>query len=169
MIVGFENKSPKIHKTAFVAPTAELIGDVRIGEDASIWFGAVLRGDMHYIKIGKNSSVQDNSVLHGTMNKFPTIIGDNVSVGHNAIVHGCVVGNNCIIGMGAIILEGAEIGDWCIIGAGSLVTEGAKIPSNSIVLGIPGKVVKQVSEEHKKRITDNWKEYVGLKNKYMKK
>ncbi|MDE1834805.1 MAG: gamma carbonic anhydrase family protein, partial [Candidatus Micrarchaeota archaeon] len=114
------------------------------------------------------SNVQDNSVMHGTANKYPTIVGDNVSVGHNAIVHGCIVGNNCLIGMGAIILEGAEIGDWCIIGAGAVVPEMAKIPSGSIVLGIPGKVARKVTKDHRARITRNWKVYVELKNNYMK-
>jgi len=167
MLAEFNGKKPKIDETVYIADSAEIIGDVEIGENSSIWHGAVLRGDSHYIKIGKNTSVQDNSVLHGTVDRFPTIVGDNVSVGHNAIVHGCVIGNNCIIGMGSIILEGAEIGDWCIIGACSVVTEGAKIPSESIVIGIPGKVVKKVSEEHKSRITENWKAYVELKNHYM--
>lgn len=167
-IRSYQGKKPKIDKTAYVEKSAQLIGDVRIGKNSSIWNGAVLRGDMHYIKIGNNSSVQDNSVMHGTLTKFPTIVGDNVSIGHGAIVHGCVIGDNCLIGMGSIILEGAEVGDWCIIGAGAVVTEGARIPSGSIVIGIPGKVVKQVTEEHKIRITRNWKNYVRLKGTYKK-
>ncbi|MCL4381665.1 gamma carbonic anhydrase family protein [Candidatus Marsarchaeota archaeon] len=168
MIKEFRNKFPKVDKTAYVASSAELIGDVEVGENSSIWSGAVLRGDMHYIRIGKNSSVQDNSVMHGTADNYPTIVGDNVTIGHGAIVHGCKIGNNCLIGMGAIILEGAEIGDWCIIGAGSVVTEGSKIPDENIVLGIPGKVAGKVTEEHKKRIEKNWKAYSALKNEYMK-
>ena len=167
-LVSFGGKMPRIGKRAYVAENATLIGDVSLGEDSSVWYGAVLRGDMHYIKIGKNCSVQDNSVMHGTADRFPTVVGDNVSIGHNAIVHGCTIGNNCIIGMGAIILEGAEIGDWCIIGAGSVVTEGSKIPDENIVLGIPGKVAGKVTEEHKKRIEKNWKAYSALKNEYMK-
>ncbi|MDE1860537.1 MAG: gamma carbonic anhydrase family protein [Candidatus Micrarchaeota archaeon] len=158
---------PKINPTAYIEKTAEIIGDVRIGMDSSVWNGAVLRGDMHFIEIGRNSSVQDNAVMHGTENKYPTIVGDNVSIGHGAIVHGCTIGDNCLIGMGSIILEGAVIGDWCIIGAGALVTEGARVPKGSIVLGVPGKVVKKVTKAHKDRITRNWQNYVKLKNSYM--
>ena len=166
-IQRFMGKAPKVHKLAFVASSAELIGDVEVGEGSSIWFGAVLRGDMHYIKIGKNSSVQDNSIMHGTENKYPTIVGDNVTVGHGAIVHGCTIGNNCMIGMGSIILEGARIGSWCIIGAGALVPEGARIPDNSIVLGVPGRIIKKTTKQHRARITRNWKNYVKLKDKYL--
>jgi carbonic anhydrase/acetyltransferase-like protein (isoleucine patch superfamily) len=167
-VKSFHGKKPKVKSGAYVAETATLIGDVEIGENSSVWYGAVLRGDMHYIKIGKNSSVQDNSVMHGTADKYPTIVGDNVSIGHNAIVHGCTIGDNCIIGMGSIILEGSEIGDWCIIGAGAVVPEGAKIPGGSIALGLPAKVVKSVTEGHKARITRNWKAYVKLKDVYLK-
>ena len=167
-IIRFNRKAPKISNSSFIAENATLIGDVTIGSNSSIWFGAVLRGDMHYIKIGKNVSVQDNSVMHGTASKYPTIVGDNVSIGHNAIIHGCVIGNNCLVGMGSVILEGAEIGDWCIIGAGAVITEKARIPPNSIVLGIPGKVIGKISERHKQRISKNWKDYVALKNRYLK-
>lgn len=167
-IRSYMGKMPKIDRTAYVEKSAEIIGDVRIGKNSSIWNGTVLRGDMHYIKIGKNTSVQDNSVLHGTATKFPTIVGDSVSIGHNAIVHGCVIGDNCLIGMGSIILEGAEIGDWCIIGAGAVVTEGKKIQDGSIVLGVPGKPVAKVTARHRERITRNWKAYVRLKDTYMR-
>jgi carbonic anhydrase/acetyltransferase-like protein (isoleucine patch superfamily) len=162
-----EGKTPIIDSTAYIEKSAEIIGDVRIGEDSSIWNGTVLRGDTNYIRIGRNSSVQDNSVLHGTASKYPTIVGNNVSIGHGAIVHGCIIGNNCLIGMGSIILEGAEIGDWCIIGAGAVVTEGAKIPSGSIALGVPARVMTKVTKNHRLRITRNWKNYVKLKNTYL--
>ncbi len=165
-IQNFKGKRPRVHKTAYVADGATLIGDVEIGKDSSVWHGTVLRGDMHYIRIGKNTSIQDNSVAHGTASKHPTIIGDNVTVGHNAIVHGCRIGDNCIIGMGSIILEGAVIGDWCIIGAGAVVPEGAKIPDGSIAFGIPARIVKRTGHTHKERITRNWKSYVELKNEY---
>ncbi|MCL4404929.1 gamma carbonic anhydrase family protein [Candidatus Marsarchaeota archaeon] len=162
----FGNKFPEIDASAFVAENATIIGDVKIGEKSSIWYGVVLRGDMNYIRIGKNVSVQDNSVMHGTANKFPTIIGDNVSIGHNAIVHGCTIGSNCLVGMGSIILEGAKIGDWCIIAAGAVIPEGAQIPDGSVVMGIPGKVKSKITEEHKNRITRNWKAYVELASHY---
>ncbi len=169
MLQEFQRKKPAIPSSVYVSDSAELIGDVKMGEDSSVWNHAVLRGDMHYIKIGKNTSVQDGCVIHGTMLKYPTIVGDNVSIGHGAIVHGCMVGNNCIIGMGSIVLEGAEIGNWCIIGAGAVVTEGTKIPDGSLVLGVPGRVVKKISEDQKKRITQNWQNYVELKNAYLDK
>ncbi len=168
MIRELKGKKPQIHPTAYIDSTAEIIGEVTIGENSSIWPGTVLRGDMHYIKIGKNVSVQDNAVIHGTEMLNPAIVGDNVSIGHSAIVHGCKVGSNCIIGMGSMILDGAEVGDWCIIGAGAVVTEGTRIPSGSIVMGVPAKVVKNVDEKHKERITKNWQNYIKLKNEYLK-
>jgi carbonic anhydrase/acetyltransferase-like protein (isoleucine patch superfamily) len=164
----YQGKKPRIDLTAYVEKSSQIIGDVQIGRDSSIWNGAALRGDMHYIRVGRNTSVQDNAILHGTASKYPTIVGDNVSIGHGAIVHGCVIGNNCLIGMGSIILEGAVIGDWCIVGAGAVVTEGARIPNGSVVLGVPGKIIEKVTNEHKKRITRNWQAYVRLKNTYMK-
>ena len=166
-LVRYGANSPRIGKSVFVAPTATIVGDVRVGRDSSIWYGAVIRGDMHYVRIGKSSSVQDNAVFHGTADKYPTIIGDNVSVGHNAIVHGCTIGSNCLIGMGSIILEGAKIGDWCIVGAGAVVPEGMVIPPKSIVMGIPARIRGRITQRHKKRITHNWKAYVALKDTYI--
>ncbi len=167
MILPYKGKCPSIDKTAFVAPTAEIIGDVELGKDSSVWFGTVLRGDMHYIRIGVNSNVQDNCIMHGTLTNFPTIVGKNVSVGHGAIVHGCEVGDNCIIGMGSIILEGAKIGKWSIVGAGAVVKEGDKMPSKSLIVGVPAKPVKKLTKEQLERIEINWKEYVKLKNTYL--
>jgi carbonic anhydrase/acetyltransferase-like protein (isoleucine patch superfamily) len=168
-LIDFEGKKPKVSRSAFVAPNATLIGDVTVGSNSSIWYGAVLRGDMHYIRIGKNVSVQDNSVMHGTANKYPTIIGDNVSIGHNAIVHGCIIGSDCLIGMGSVILEGARIGKGCIVAAGAVVLEGTKVPPNSIVMGMPARVKGKTEDRHRLRITNNWKEYVRLKERYMNK
>ncbi|MCL4399163.1 gamma carbonic anhydrase family protein [Candidatus Parvarchaeota archaeon] len=168
MLGKFLGKKPTVHPSVYISDSAEIIGDVSIGENSSVWNGSVLRGDMNYIRIGKNTNVQDRSVLHGTAGKYPTVVGDNVSIGHGAIVHGCSIGDNCLIGMGSIILEGAEIGDWCIIGAGAVVTEGAKIPAKSLVLGIPGKTVREVDEEQRRRISRNWMSYVDLKDRYMK-
>ena len=166
-MMPFEGKKPKVGKDTFIAETAMLIGDVEIGNSSSIWYGAVLRGDMHYIKIGDNVSVQDNSVMHGTANKFPTVVGNNVTIGHSAIIHGCKIGDNCLIGMGSRILEGAKIGNWCIIAAGAVVTEGTEIPDESIVMGIPGAIKSKVTESQKERITRNWKAYVELAKHYM--
>ncbi|MDO8627224.1 MAG: gamma carbonic anhydrase family protein [Candidatus Diapherotrites archaeon] len=167
MISEFESKKPKIAKNVFVAENSTVLGQVEIGENSSVWFGAVLRADINSIKIGKNTSIQDNSVLH-VASRHSVEIGNQVIVGHNVIVHGAKIGNNTMIGMGSILLNGAEVGDNCIIGAGAVVTEGMKIPNNSIAVGMPAKVIKQVSEEHLKRIEGNWKEYVELNERFLK-
>lgn len=161
MIKNLKDKSPKIHEEAFIAETADVLGDVTIGEGTSIWYGAVVRGDMNTIVIGKYSNVQDNSSLHVDSNE-PLKIGDYTTIGHNAVVHGCTIGNNCLIGMGAIILNNAIIGDNCIIGAGALITEGAVIPPNSLVLGAPGKVKRELTEDDIKSIRDNAVRYEKL-------
>ena len=132
---------PKIHDSCFVAPNATIIGDVEIDEGCGIWYGAVIRADLNPIRIGKGSNIQDNVVLHVSAENGVEI-GENVSVGHLAMVHGAKIGNNVIIGINATVLDGAEIGDNCIIGANALVTSGMKVPPNSLVLGVPGKVVK---------------------------
>lgn len=146
MIKDLNNKKTNIHEETFIAKTADVVGDVKIGEGSSIWYGAVARGDMSYITIGKHTNIQDNATLHVDTNE-PLEIGDYTTVGHNATVHGCTVGNNCLIGMGSIILNGAVIGDNCIIAAGTLITERAVIPANSLVMGVPGKVKREISEE----------------------
>lgn len=154
-------KNTKINSEAFIAETADVVGDVTIGEGSSMWYGAVARGDMSYIKIGKKTNIQDNATVHVDTD-LPCIIGDYVTVGHNAVVHGCEVGNYCLIGMGAIILNGAVIGDNCIIAAGSLITEGAVIPPNSLVMGSPGKVRREVTAEEIETIKDNAVRYEEL-------
>ncbi len=165
MIHEFENKKPEIHASCFIAENAAIIGNVEISEDASIWFGAVVRGDLNSIKIGARTNIQDNAVLH--VSKENTLeIGDDVTIGHSAIVHGCKIGNNCLIGMGAIILSGAVIGDDCVVGAGSVVIENYEVPSESVVLGIPGKVKRKMPEAMREDIKRNVSEYVELKEKY---
>lgn len=166
MIKDLKGVKPEIHEDAFVADTACVIGDVNIGKGSSIWYGAVVRGDIENITIGEFTNIQDNSVVH-TETDIPTKIGDYVVVGHNAIVHGCTIGNNCLIGMGAIILNNAEIGDNCIIGAGAVVPEGKVIPANSLVLGIPGKVVRQVTEEEIESNRKNALRYNELFKKHL--
>ncbi|VVC04891.1 Carbonic anhydrase [Candidatus Bilamarchaeum dharawalense] len=166
MIHKFQNKKPVLKGKNFIAESAEIIGEVEIGTGTSVWFNAVLRGDIGRIKIGKNVSVQDGCVLH-TQQGIPIIIGDDVAIGHGALLHSCTIGKRCIIGMGAIILTNAKIGDNCIIGAGSVVTEGSKIPDGSIVMGIPGKIVKKTTKEHKARIKRNIEEYIRLNREYL--
>ncbi len=162
----FRGKTPAISSAVLIDESAVIIGNVRVGSGSSIWPGAVLRGDMNYVRVGKNVSVQDNAVLHGTADKFPTIVGDNVTIGHGAIVHGCRIGDNCLIGMGAIILEGAKVGNWCIVAAGCVVPEGMVIPSNSLAIGVPAKIRGRLTAEQKRRITLNWKAYVKLSEEY---
>ncbi len=159
MIKNLGDKKVQIHKSCFIAETADIIGDVTIGENSSIWYQAVLRGDGNYIKIGRNSNVQDNTVIH-IDDYYPTIIGDYVTIGHQAIIHACNIGNNVLIGMGAIILDGSEIGDNTIIAAGSLVPPGKKIPSGVLAMGSPVKVVRELTEEEKKGLVNSAEIYI---------
>jgi len=146
MIYPHHGKWPEIHEMSFVAPSADVIGEVEIGAESSIWFQCVVRGDVNTIKIGSRTNIQDLSMLHVTRKKFPLSIGNEVTVGHRAMIHGCTIGNRCLIGMGATIMDGAQIGDECIIGAGTLVTEGKVIPPQSVVIGFPAKVLRKVTE-----------------------
>ena len=154
MILEHQGEVPSIHNDAYIAPNATIIGKVTVKEKASIWYNVVLRGDDNRIEIGKYTNIQDNSVLH-ISHKYPTILGDYITVGHNAIVHACTVGDNCLIGMGSIILDGAKIGENTIIGAGAMVTLGKKIPSGVLVLGSPGKVVRKLTDEEIQGINDS--------------
>lgn len=148
-------------KDIFLAPGAQVIGNVNIGENVGIWYNAVVRGDMEGITIGDNTNVQDNCTLH-TGNGFALTIGNGVTIGHNAIVHGCTVGDNTVIGMGSILLNGAKVGKNCIIGAGSLVTGKMVIPDNSMAFGNPAKIIRNLTEEEIKANKENAKEYVEL-------
>ena len=154
-----------IDETAFIAEGARIIGDVTIGEGSSVWFNAVVRGDEYPITIGRHSNIQDNAVVH-VGEGFSCTIGDEVSIGHGAIVHGCEVGDGTLIGMGAIILNGAKIGKSCIIGAGALISEGKEIPDNSVVIGVPGKVVRQMREEDFESRRRNIAVYVKAAREY---
>ncbi len=167
MLYEYKNKHPKIHDSCFVAPSADIIGEVSIDSDSSIWFNATIRADQHAVSIGKNVSIQDNAVVHVDF-EYPVTISDDVVIGHGAIVHGCTVGKNTIIGMGAIVLSGAVVGSNCIIGAGSVVTEGTNIPDNSIAIGSPAKAVKKVTALHLQRIKTNVSIYRVLSADYKK-
>ena len=155
-----------IAEQVYIAEGAKIIGDVEIGEDSSVWYNAVIRGDSNSIVIGENTNVQDNAVLH-TSHSHALKIGDNVTIGHGAIVHGCTIGNNVLIGMGAIVLDGAVVEDNCIIGAGALVTQNKVMPEGSLVLGNPAKVVREISEEEKLSIIQNAQEYVKEAELYL--
>ena len=148
-----------------ICPGAQVFGDVELGENVSVWHGAVIRGDTDSITIGDNSNVQDNCVVHCT-HGFPVVIGKNVSVGHGAVVHGCRLDDNVLIGMNATVLNGAHISKNCIVGAGAVVSEGKEFPKGSLILGVPAKVVKQLSPEQIQLIQDNADNYVKLSKQY---
>lgn len=151
---------------AFVAENATVLGEVEIGSDVSIWFGAVIRGDRDRIVIGDLSNVQDNAVIH-TSRGFPALIGSEVSIGHGAILHGCTISDRVLVGMGAIVLNGAVVGQDTLLGAGSVVTEGTVIPPCSVVVGVPGKVIKQVTDAQREHIVQNARNYWNLAGSYM--
>ena len=167
MISNFEGKAPNIDSSCFIAPSVDIIGDVSIGKDSSIWFGSVLRGDMHYIKIGSRSNIQDNCTVHVTTDVYPTIIGDEVTIGHNVIIHGCEIEDRCLIGMGSIIMDGAVIGSGSLIGAGALVSPGTVVPPNSLVVGLPGKVVRETTEAERTETIERAQHYIDFSRKYM--
>lgn len=146
MIYQYEERIPVLPEEYYVADNASVIGDVELKDQASVWFGAVLRGDIERIVIGARTNIQDNSIAH-TGEGSPTLIGDDVTVGHNVILHGCTVGDNCLIGMGSILLDGCTIGDNCVIGAGSIVAQGRTIAPGSLALGSPAKVIRRLSDD----------------------
>lgn len=150
---------PVVHESVFVAPTAVLIGRVTVGERSSIWFNCVLRADINLIEIGSDTNIQDGCLLHVT-NQYPCIVGDRVTAGHGAIVHGCRIESDCLIAMGAVVLDGAIVGAGSIVAAGAVVSPGAAIPAGSLVMGVPGKVVRSVSSEDRERIERGWRNYV---------
>ena len=150
-IYTLRNKTPKIANTAWVAPDANVIGNVELKEKTSVWFGATLRGDNELIDIGAGCNIQENTVMHTDMG-FPLRIGMNCTIGHKVMLHGCEIGDNSLIGMGAIVLNGAKIGSNCLIGAGALITENKSIPDGSLVVGSPGKIIRSLSDEEIKSL-----------------
>ena len=154
-----EKKVSFVGEGHFVAPTAAIIGDVKLMANCSIWFNCVLRGDAESIQVGEGSNIQDGTVMHADPG-FPLIVGENVTVGHNAMLHGCKIGNDSLIGINAVILNGAKIGNGCLIGANSLVTEGTEIPDGSLVMGSPAKVRRTLSLDERKVLTENSAHYV---------
>nr|WP_304215001.1 gamma carbonic anhydrase family protein [Fredinandcohnia onubensis] len=146
MLIPFKDKKPNVHETVFLAPGSYVIGDVQVGKETSIWFNAVLRGDEDAIIIGDRCSIQDNATIH-LFEGSPVVVEDEVTVGHNVILHGCTIKKRCIIGMGSTILDGAVIGEECIIGANTLIPSNKVIPPRSLVLGSPGKVVRELTDK----------------------
>jgi carbonic anhydrase/acetyltransferase-like protein (isoleucine patch superfamily) len=166
MILPHHNQWPNLHETAFIAPSADIIGEVSLGAQSSVWFQVVIRGDVNWIKIGSRTNVQDHSMLHVTRRKSPLTIGDDVTIGHRVTLHGCTIGNRVLLGMGAIVLDDAVVGDDCIIGAGALVTKGTVIPPRSLVVGSPGKVTRELKPEEIAFLLESSQNYVGDSRQY---
>ena len=167
MIKEFQNSLPQLGQKVYISENAAVIGNVILGDEVNIWFGSVLRGDMHYIKIGNRSNIQDNAVVHVTAAASPTNIGSDVTIGHGAIIHGCTIKDNCMIGMGAIIMDDAVIGAGSLVGAGALVPPNMKVPPKSLVVGMPGKVVREVRKEEYEMIIERPSEYIELASIYL--
>lgn len=165
LIKTINGKSPEFGENCFVAENATIVGEVSMGDECSVWFNAVIRGDVHYIKMGNRVNVQDGAVIHCTYQRFPTNIGNNVSIGHNAIVHGCTLHDNVLIGMGAIVMDGCVVESNSIVAAGAVVTQHTRIESGSIYAGVPAKKIKDISIELQageiNRIAENYVKYAG--------
>ena len=167
MLLEYRGKWPKLGERVFVAEGAKIVGDVEIGDHSSVWFNAVVRGDVDIIRIGKHTNIQDGSILHVMKDQYPLILGDYVTVGHGVMLHGCAIESHCLIGMRAIILNNAKIGAYCIIGAGALVTEGAILPQRSLALGMPAKVKRELTEAEVAGIDEYARRYFSYKETYL--
>ncbi len=166
MIRAFEGVSPRIAESAFVEESASVIGDVVIGDESSIWFHTVIRADMHHIRIGKRTNIQDLCCLHVRYKAGATILGNGVTVGHHVILHACTIADRVLVGMGAIVMDGVEIGEDCLIGAGALVTPGTIVPPRSLVLGSPARIQRSVTRDEMDLIADAAMRYVEYTRKY---
>src|SRR5215471_1260378 len=165
MIRSYQGKTPVVPASCYVDVSAQLIGDVELGEQASVWMNAVLRGDVHSIRLGARSNVQDCAVLHGMRYIYPVIVGEMVTIGHNATVHGCVLEDEVLVGIGAVILNNARVGEGSIIAAGAVIPEQMVIPANSLVAGVPGKIKKTLGDEDRKMIlkyAQNYLDYTAI-------
>ncbi|MDI6779340.1 MAG: gamma carbonic anhydrase family protein [Bacteroidota bacterium] len=160
MIYTYNSRKPKITMPAFIAESAEIIGDIQIDEDASVWFNTVIRGDVNSIKIGKKTNIQDGCVIH-VSEQFPTIIGEGVTVGHGVIIHAATVNDYCLIGMGSRILDGAEIGKYSLVAAGSVVLQNVRIPEGVLVAGMPAKILRSLTDDERKALIESANNYVN--------
>src|SRR3989449_8633395 len=167
MIRPFRDIHPQIHRTAFVADSAQVIGDVHVGDQASIWFGTVARGDMFYIRIGDRTNIQDNCVVHTRTGSHPTILEDEVTVGHGVTLHGCYVEHGALIGIGSIVLDDARVGAQSLVAAGSLISPGTSIPPRSLVMGIPARVKRPLTDEEVVGLNAFWQNYVEYTHRYL--
>jgi carbonic anhydrase/acetyltransferase-like protein (isoleucine patch superfamily) len=168
MLRPFRETAPKISESVYIAETAIVIGDVEIGQDSSVWFGSVVRGDVNYIRIGARTNIQDMTMIHVASKGFPTILEDEITIGHRVTLHACHVESRCLIGMGAILMDGVRVGHDSLVAAGTLLTPGTIIPPRSMVMGSPGRVKRELTDAEIEHIDWSWKNYVDLKDKYLK-
>ncbi|HEX8495441.1 MAG TPA: gamma carbonic anhydrase family protein [Pyrinomonadaceae bacterium] len=166
MIRPFRDMRPQIHPTAFIEESAQIIGDVEIGEESSVWFNAVVRGDVFYIRIGNRTNIQDGTVIHVSNGTHATILEDEVTVGHNATLHGCYIERGCLIGMGSIVMDGARVGSQSLVAAGALVAPGTQIPPRSLVIGAPARVKRPLTDEEVAGLEVFWKNYIEYTKAY---
>ncbi|MBI3586321.1 MAG: gamma carbonic anhydrase family protein [Ignavibacteriales bacterium] len=166
LIITYRGITPKIHESVFIADGARIIGDVEIGRDSSVWFNTVIRGDVHYIRIGERTNIQDNSVLHVTHEKYPLHIGSNVTIGHGAIVHAATVKDYCLIGMGAKVLDNAIVGPYAFVAAGALVLEDFVVPEGALVAGVPATIKRMLTEEEKEGLAQSAQNYIDYVKTY---
>ena len=167
MLLEYKGKRPKLGERVFIAEGAMIVGDVEIGDHSSAWFNSVVRGDVDIIRIGKYTNIQDGSVLHGMLNQCPVILRDYVTVGHGAMLHGCEIASNCLIGMRATILNNAKIAAHCIVAAGAVITEGMVVPERSLVMGVPAKVKRPLTDDEVAHIDEYARRYYQYKETYL--
>lgn len=167
MILPFGSSQPRIATTVYIAPGAVVVGDVEIADQASLWFNVVVRGDVHFIRIGPRTNIQDGTVVHVTHDTHPTVIGADVTVGHNASIHGCTIEDGCLIGIGAMILDGVRIGAGSLVAAGTLVAPETAIPPGSLVMGSPGRVKRSLSDAERDGLLQNARNYVDYRQAYL--
>ncbi len=164
---GYEDKNPRLGAGVFVAENAAIIGDVEIGDDCSIWYSTVVRGDVNFIRIGSRTNVQDNCTIHVDRGTHATVIAEEVTIGHGAVVHGCTVHRGALIGMGSRVLSGAVIGEQALVGSGALVPEGMQVPPRTLVVGVPARIKRPLTDEELARLDQSWRNYVDYKEKYL--
>jgi len=168
MIVrAYEGKQPRLGARVFIADTAAVIGDVDLGDDCSIWYSAVVRGDVNSIRIGPRTNIQDNCTLHVTVRTHPVSIAEEVTIGHGVVAHGCTIERRALIGMGSRVLDGAVVGELALVGAGALVPEGMRVPPRTLVVGVPARVKRPLTDDEIARLEQSWQNYVGYKDRYL--
>src|SRR5688572_6804315 len=167
MLLEYKGKWPRLGERVFVAEGAKIIGDVEIGDHSSVWFNSVIRGDVHYIRIGKHTNIQDGSILHVMKDQYPLVLHDYVTTGHGVMLHGCEIQSHCLIGMRAAILNNARVGPHCIVGAGAVITEGTVIPPRTLALGVPARIKRELTDEEVAGIDDYARRYYQYKETYL--